>query len=679
MPQSLEKLLNPGSIAVIGGGFWGNNVIGHCRAFDFPGRVMVVHPHKDEIAGIPAVKTVSDLPEVPDAAFVGVNRTATIPVVAELAALGCGGAACFASGFAEAAAEYPDGPDLQKALIEAAGDMPFLGPNCYGVINALDRSVIWPDTHGLEPVDTGVAILAQSSNIAINLSMRRLALPIGMMVTLGNQAQVNLPEVALAIVEDPGITAIGCYIEGVNDVEAWHRLAVRAHALGKPIIALKVGTSSHAQAATLSHTGSLVGSEIGADTLLRRLGIARVNDLPTFLETLKIAHHGGWLPEASLATLSCSGGEASLIADIGTLSGITLPPLTDQIDRRLHAVLGDGVARANPLDYHTYIWGDYQALFDVFATMIAGSWAFTALIIDFPKIEVETYTLALRAFTDAHKAEGGRVGVLASLPENIPEPLAQKLSAAGIIPLFGFREATDAIVTLARPNPDLSPLLPPPALSATTRTLDEDRAKKMLRAAGLPVPDGKTATDHAELYNMSASLPFPQVLKGLGLAHKTEHGAVKIGLTSPDLVCQAAADMPASHFLIEEMIGDVVCELLVGIVLDPAHGYVLTIGAGGEKVELLKDTASLLLPARRDDIERALKRLKIAPILHGYRNKPGVDWSKLLDFLVALAQFATDPANRLIECEINPLLCSPDRVAAADALLVVADPTEQPT
>ena len=174
----LDRLLRPRSIAVIGGGFWCANVIEQCRKVGFQGEIWPVHPSKPEVGGLPAYPSIEDLPSDPDASFVGVNRKVTIEAVAALAAVGAGGAICFASGFREANAELHDGEALEQALLDAAGEMPIIGPNCYGFLNLLDGAALWPDQHGANRCDSGVAIITQSSNIAINLTMQKRGLPV---------------------------------------------------------------------------------------------------------------------------------------------------------------------------------------------------------------------------------------------------------------------------------------------------------------------------------------------------------------------------------------------------------------------------------------------------------------------------------------------------------------------
>ena len=169
----LSRFFSPKAVTVIGGGAWCEAVVRQCRATGFTGPIWPVHPKKSEVGGLPAYPNLAALPAVPDAAFIGVNRELTVTMARELSAMGCGGAVCFAAGFSEAVSELADGDALQAQLVEAAGDMRVLGPNCYGIVNALDGVALWPDRHGMSPVETGVAVIGQSSNVLINLTMQR--------------------------------------------------------------------------------------------------------------------------------------------------------------------------------------------------------------------------------------------------------------------------------------------------------------------------------------------------------------------------------------------------------------------------------------------------------------------------------------------------------------------------
>lgn len=665
MTRDLSRLMQPRSIVVIGGGAWCAAIVDQCHKMGFTGEVWQVHPKGGE--GI--YPHIEDLPHAPDAAFIGINRFATIEAVAALARIGAGGAVCFASGFSEAVAEDATGADLQAQLIAAAGNMPILGPNCYGFINALDGALLWPDQHGAERVERGVALLTQSSNISINLTMQSRALPIAYMVTCGNMAQTSQAQIALALLDDPRVTAIGMHIEGFGELSHWEVLAKKAREKGVRIVALKVGRSDQAQAATISHTASLAGGDAGAQALLDRLGIARLNSLSAFLETLKILHISGGLGSNNIASISCSGGEASLAADAAQGRDVVFPPLNDRQRRDLSKALGPMVALANPLDYHTYIWRDLEAMTQAWSAMVDPQIAMTMIILDIPRsdrCDPSDWDIALEAAIATHQRTGGQVAVVATLPELLPEAAAQKLMQAGVIPLHGLDEAMLAAEAASRPLPQAQAPVLAVGAEREGQMLSEADAKARLSEHGVEIPRSARGQDPEVL---AKAVGFPLVLKGEGIAHKTEVGAVVLGLRSVKSVSDAAKNMPCESFLVEEMIESAVAELLIGVTRDPAHGFVLTLAAGGILTELLEDRHSLLVPAPREDIKKALARLKISKMIAGYRGKPRANMAAILGAVMAVQGYVIAHADRIEEIEINPLLCTPDRAVAADALI----------
>ncbi|MEM6759068.1 MAG: acetate--CoA ligase family protein [Pseudomonadota bacterium] len=668
MTRDLSRLLRPKSIAVVGGGVWCASVIEQAEKLGFDGAIWPVHPTRPDVAGHGTFPDVHDLPAAPDAAFVGVNRTATVDVVRTLSAMGAGGAVCFASGFSEAAAEDAGAGDLQAALVDAAGAMPVLGPNCYGYVNALDHAALWPDQHGCTPVQRGVAILTQSSNIAINLTMQQRALPIAYVITCGNMAQTSQAEIAVALLDDPRVTAIGLHVEGFGDVTAWQALAAAAHARSVPLVALKVGASDQAQAATLSHTASLAGSAAGAKALLQRLGVAQVHDVPTLVEALKLLHCTGPLADARLASISCSGGEASLMADMGASRGIVFPPLAAPKKTTLRAALGDRVALNNPLDYHTYIWGDVPRMTAAWAAMTGPEIDLTVAVVDYPTTDPAAWICTVDAALAVRAQTGRPFGVVASLPELMPGDIAARLMAGGVVPLNGIAEALAAVRAAADIGPPHAlPLWPTGALEQDARLVSEAHAKAALAAHGLEVPRLITCTAD-EASAAAAAFTGPVAVKAVGLAHKSETGAVRLNV-DPEDVAAVAAEIGADAVLIEEMIGGAVAELILGVVRDPAHGFVLTIGAGGLLTEVMRDTASLLLPATDDDIRRALDSLKVAPLLTGYRGAPPAAVDRIIAAAQALQTYVFVTKSTLAEVEINPLICTPEKAVAVDALI----------
>ena len=668
----LDRLFRPKSVAVIGGGYWARSIIEQCRKIGFQGAIYPIYPRATDVDGIQVYRTLADLPETPDAAFICVNRNATIDVVRELSQMGAGGAVCFASGFLESQAETQDGASLQAELVSAAGDMPIVGPNCYGFVNYLDQACLWPDQHGGIPVDRGVAIITQSSNIAINLSMHTRAMPIAYLMTAGNQAKVSMADLARFVLADPRVTALGLHIEGLGDPNEFLQLAQEAHAMGKGIVVIKVGASDQAQAATISHTASLAGSAAGASAIFERLGVAQVQDLTTFMDTLMVLHHVGPLNGDTVATISCSGGEASLMADLGQAVRVEFPDLVPNQRDALRYALGDKVALANPLDYHTYIWGDGAAMGRCYAAMMLGDQDATILVVDFPRADrcsQSAWDCVIEGVEYAH-AQSDRVLILAaSLAENMPEHVAERLGALGIPCLNGLRESLEAVRAAAAVGQGIQndqPLwISTP--SETSVTLSEAEAKADLAQSGLTVPAARVVS--LDDIDNQGDFPFPAVIKAQGLAHKSDAGGVALNLTSMDAVKSAAQNMGSDSFLMEQMITGAVCEILIGVVADPAHGFVLTLAAGGVMTEILKDSTTLVLPVTPQDVTEAFQRLKIAPILNGYRGQPAADMAALVDAVMSVQSYVQQNMNDVLEVEINPIIATPTTAIAVDALI----------
>lgn len=682
MTRPLDRLLRPRTIAVFGGRE-AERVIRQCDKLGFDGDIWPVHPKRTEHGGRPVFATVESLPAAPDAAFIGVNRHLTVEIVKVLRENGAGGAVCYASGFRESVAEVDGASELQDALISAAGEMPIIGPNCYGFVNALDGALLWPDQHGLTRADAGVAIIAQSSNIAINLSMQRRGLPIAYLVTAGNQAQLGMSDLAIGLLEDARVTALGLHIEGFDSVAALERMARRARELKKPVVALKVGKSEAARKAAVSHTASLAGDDACSEALLARLGIARVHTLPEFLEALKLLHVHGPLGGFDVCSMSCSGGEASIMADAAERHRIRFRPLTETQRKRVKETLSDLVTVANPLDYHTFIWGDGGRLTATFSAMMSAGFDLSMLVLDFPRgdrCDDADWTIAADALVAASRTTGKPAAVVASLSETMPETTARDLMAKGVAPLCEIDGALAAADAAARIGHAWAQRFPAPLLTARPApgdpvTLYEDTAKRALADFGLAVPRGDTASTAGDAAAAAAKIGFPVALKGLGVAHKTEAGAVKLHLSDADAVRTAAAEMDgiAERFLIEAMAPPPVAELIVGATRDPVAGLVLTLGAGGILVEVLQDSALLTLPTREAEIRHALTSLRVFKLIDGFRGGPRGDVEAIVAAVAAIARYVEHHAERLEELDVNPLLVHENGVMAVDALIRIRE------
>ncbi len=660
--MDLARLLRPKTIAVIGGKP-AAEVIRQNDRLGFTGQIWPVHPLRSEIESRSTFASPDALPDGPDAVFLAVNRHACIDIVANLALRGAGGVVCYASGFAET---DKAGETLQQRLVEAAGDMPLLGPNCYGLLNYLDGVALWPDQHGGERVERGVAIVTQSGNIGCNLTMQRRGLPIAYLATLGNQAAVGLSHMIEALAADPRVTAIGLHIEGFDDPAAFARAASASRV---PIVVVKTGTSAAGAAITISHTASLAGADAVADAFFRRLGVGRVHTLPALLETLKLLHVHGRLESAEIVSLSCSGGEAALIADRAEHTTVRLRAFTQAQREAVAATVPALVTVSNPFDYHTFHWANREALAATFTAVMRAGFALSVLILDFPRESrcIETdWVAAADALADACAATGGRAAIVATLPECLSEARAVALMGQGIAPLYGIDEALAAIAVAAQIEP-ASPMhasVAPP--SGTVRTLDEAEAKGLLARYGVPIPVGHATSAASDV----AAPSYPAVVKALGIAHKTECHAVRLGLADAASVARAARELEplGSGLLVEEMVHGI-AEIIVGVARDAVLGPYLLIGSGGVLAELIGDRAILMLPAARDEIARAITGLKVAALLAGYRGRPAGDVSAAIDAILAIQSFALAHLDRLVELDINPLIVTPDRAVATDALI----------
>ncbi|MBX2854173.1 MAG: acetate--CoA ligase family protein [Rhodobacteraceae bacterium] len=663
----LERLLRPKSIAVLGSG-WAENVVAQCDKMGFDGAVWPVHPRRESLGGRRAFASLADLPSAPDATFIGVNRQATVDVVRALSEMGAGGGVCFASGWSETGDH-----DLQAKLISAAGDMPFLGPNCYGLINFLDGALLWPDQHGGRRVERGVALISQSSNIAINLTMQARGLPIAYIACLGNAAQTGLADLGGALLADERVTALGLYLEGIDDAAALAEITESARRAGKHIVALKSGKSDAAVAAAASHTAALAGDSAAASAYLARIGVAEVDTLDVLLETLKILHVHGPLPGHRVAAVCCSGGEAGLTADLIATTTLEAPPPSPTQRQALSEQLGPLVTIANPLDYHTFIWGDRSKMTEVFATMIADYDA-GLFLFDWPRpdrCDPSSFLPGLEAIEAAGRRSGTPAFPIASLPENFDEALAVSLIERGVAPLMGMETGLRAVQAAAEPGGAAGdgwrpwPAKPTPPDTGEASILSEQHAKDMLRLWGVDVPNGIGGPTLEGLRPLAKTLRAPLALKGLGLAHKTEAGAVRLGLSNLD----NELEMPGvSGYLVEEMIVGGVAELLIGLRRDPIYGASLTLGIGGVEAELLADTVTLIAPATPAEIAAALRRLRLWPLLDGYRGRPKADVGAAVAVAGKLQELmAARP--ELLEIEINPLILRADGAVAVDALI----------
>ncbi len=677
--SDLHRLISPKSIAVVGNR-GADFAIKESKKLGFNHQIWAVHPTLDSLEGIQCYRDIKDLPEPPDATFIAVNAESAINIVSDLKSMGGGGAVLYASGFGEVGEE---GAKRNQRLVEAADGMPLIGPNCYGFINSLDRVALWPDVNGCEPVSEGVAIITQSGNIGLNMTMQSSGLPIAYMFTLGNQTNTNIADIIHAMLDDSRVNVIGLHIEGINDIESFDSAARRALKMKVPIVAIKSGRTSASAKIALSHTSSLTGSDELFSFFFERLGIARVNSVPEFLETLKLLSILGVIDHNGVASMSCSGGEAGMMADLIDGLEITFPSLTENHKNEVKQTLNEYVEVDNPLDYHTFIWGDRKRTAECFKQMIDGSFAATMLLLDWPKTpesEQKDWDTTLLALSDAITGTNEKAIVLASMADCMPKRIIDQCLKYGITPMVGLDTCLNALnhsykIGCAFKKDEVPEInvLQANIENNTSKQLTEFEGKQLINGYGIPIPKGVVITNLSEALKAAEEITYPVTLKisEAELAHKSELGAVRLNIQDSEMLEQACHDLfkIGSSLLIEKMIKDSVCELIIGVDYDPTFGKYIIIGGGGIFVEILKDSALMLLPVTREDVLVAISKLKVYPLLEGYRGNSKGDIESVVDSVISIIALVRE--NDVLELDINPLIVLKEKkgVVAADALI----------
>ena len=688
-PRPLDRLLRPRSVALIGGA-WTDAVAAAGRRIGYTGETWRIHPTRASDATTRYYRSVDELPGTPDAAFVAAPAGDVPGIAAALARRGAGGFVCFASGFDETGTDA--GRERTRALVEAAAGLPFTGPNCYGLINFFDRVALWPDqVVGGQP-ERGVALLCQSGTISLTLTFNGRSLPIGYLVSVGNQTELAVEDLIEALSDDPRVSAFGLYLEGVKDAARFARAVAMARAAGKPIALVKTGRTAAAASQAATHTGALTGADAVFDAFCRETGVARCETLATLCETLKVFHAGGPLPGRRALVFGPSGGDMAMTADVSRNLGLEFAPFPATAATQLRAMLGPRVTLANPFDCHTYTWFDRERLRAMFDTLLHAGYDVVAYMLDFPpddRADVTSFMMPIEQFIEASRGAPTRAALLSSLPETAFEKLRERLLAAGVIPLQGQREALEALDlagavgeawrAAARSGYKVKLVIPAPRAGHGTagRAVPEHDAKAALATCGLRVPRSRAvaAADVAAVAAAAAEVGFPVVIKAAGatLLHKSEVGGVVLNVRTPVEAADAAQRLAklSDLLLVEEMVTDGVAELLIGITVDPQFGQTLVLGTGGVLTELWRDTTSLLPPFTPGRIEAGIARLRVAQLLAGFRGKPAGDVPALVAAALAVARYAAQHVDTLLELDVNPVIVRPagQGAVAVDALI----------
>jgi len=680
MSINLKKLFQPRSLAVVGG-YWADFVVQGNRKLGFKGPIWHINPTRKSSKKNKYYKNINELPGIPDCVYIAVSRDQTVEVIKDFKSIGTGGAVCLASRFSETNSK--EGVNKTKQLMENSEGMPFLGPNCYGFINYLDKVSVWSDQVTGESSEKGIAFICQSGTIGNTISFNERSLPLGYIISVGNQTCITIEDIIDYSLNDKRITAIGIYAESFTNIDLFFKVLKKAKEKKVPIAIVKVGRSKIASDTIMSHTGSLSGKEDIYDTIFKQMGVARCNSLAELSETLKMFHTAGILKSNRVAIMGPSGGDMAMIGDLSEKLSIDYSNISKTITKKLKKVNHEGVIISNPFDLQTYNWNDPKSLRKTFDLMFKANFNFIGLMLDFPNMkdcDIEEWEAIVDQYILSNKSKKIKAALISSLPETLPKHVRDKCLKSGIVPLQGLQEALFAINNsiLTRIAWEKTNIIKKIKFRKNNKkiikTYSEFQSKKILQKYNIKIPHSILSNKNNAIKD-SKKIGFPVVLKinSKKVIHKTELNGVLTDIDSEAKIKKGIKHLSklGKKFLIEKMIQDKVAELIIGIKVDDQFGPLIVIGSGGIYTELINDSVTLLLPLTKPIVLDAINNLRISKLLHGYRGKTGGDINSLVETILKFGKFAEKNASNLIEADINPLIiCSKGKgVIAADALI----------
>lgn len=688
---NLKRLINPQHIAFVGGRAV-EDCIRATQKSGFSGEMWVVHPTYESLGGIPCFPNLSELPEAPDATLIAVSPERTITVVKELAAMGAGGGVSIVGEFAEAGEQ---GRQLQAQLNEAAQGFALVGPNCLGVMNQFDGAVVWGGDNVFEPaVGEGVALISQSGYVAYSISNVEQALSLGYVISMGNQAVLNVADYIDAMLDDKRVRAIGLYLEGIVDITAFSASALRAVKQGVSLVAMKAGGTAETAELARSHSGTLaVDNEIWS-ALFRRFAIVEVDSPKAMIETLKLLGASKSLQGNRIVAAANSGGYAAMIGEKGRTAGLAFPEPSSEQRQALRQAVPDLVSLLNPLDWNLP-WASMMTP-DTSETgmgiLIDARCDLLVYFIDWPRQQdvAEVWWPTLEGMIQLNKTSGRPVIVASVLPDGLPAALRLRLAEGGVTTLQGLDDAINAISAAAQyvdlrsevlSDIDSRLLSSPSNIGEPLTTLNESEGKALLAEYGVAVPDGVFGSEQYVI-DQADELGYPLAVKLLNadIAHKHQIGAVRLNVRDVQELREAIAAIKSSvaaydtslatdDFLIEKMVETSQAEFIAGITYKLGIGHALVVGRGGTAVEDLKDFVTLLLPVSTNQLASAVSRLNISRKLKLSDQEIMV----LVETINAIAELAVDRRDRLEELDVNPIILdSTGKVTAVDALVRMA-------
>jgi acetate---CoA ligase (ADP-forming) len=722
-PDRLREFFAPRSLAVVGASDasgWAQFIALSCAATGFSGPLIPVHPKHATVWGRPAVRSLRDLAEPVDLAFIMAPTHAVPDVIDDAGAAGVRNAIVLAGGYGEAG---PEGKAQQARLVaQAAGyGIVLLGPNCLGFLNAHARAAPFALTVPL-PLRPGPVGLALQSGALASVMLafaRSRAIGVSTVVSLGNESMISTADVLDYLVDDEQTRVICLFLEEIREPDRFAGAAEAAARAGKPIVALKAGASPVGRATALAHTGSIAGDDAVVDAVLRQYNVIRVSSIEDLLGTAGLLGYDRWPRGRRMGVVTASGGACGIIADRASAQGITIPPFAARTVEAISAHLPAFAVAGNPLDVTGYMLANprAEALSPVDHALDAAVddpgldfVLFNGLVVPDarPGDEKAAARLEERARWLGERIASAPIPVIpiGSTCVDVSSYGRDLLGANGIHLLGGFEAGllalghalrwleNRAVGGSAGPEgrpPGIPPILggslSPQAPSAPLAgPWSEAAARDLLADFGVPLVPAElvTSADAAALAAGRIGRPVALKVCSAQITHKSDIGGVALGADSDAQVREAYLRVRAAGEAVPEAVVDGVLvtplraggvELLAGVTVDQTFGLVLAVGLGGVWTELLGDTSLRLLPVTAEEVTRMLGELRGAPLLRGARGTRPADLDALARVIVSICDAAASLDGSLRALEVNPLWVDGDQIEALDVLVVTGPPT----
>lgn len=692
MQDYLKALTAPDAVALIGASDNPSKLtarpLSFCKQHGFTGRIYPVNPVRDCVQGLKAYPSVTAIPDTVDHAYVLVGTDQVIPAVEDCAKAGVKVVSVLADGFAEAG---PEGQARQDRLVEVARKARILliGPNSTGVVDT--RNGFSCTTNAAFKADRlqpgRLAVISQSGSLIGTLLSRGEARGVhfSTLVSVGNEASAGVGEMGAVLLEDDGIDGFVLFMETIRNPDALADFARRAHAAGKPIVAYMLGKSEEGQALAVSHTGALTGGAEAVDAFLASLGIAQVSQFDALFEAPAVLQKASRIKgrPRRVTVLSTTGGGGAMVIDQLSLRGVEIGACSD-------AARADLTAKDIPLGHGklvdvTLAGAKYDTMKAV-VTRLVNDPETGALVVAIGSSAQFSPELAVTPIVDAVAEAGADAAPVFAFPVPFATASIQMLEAGGVPAFRSVESCADTIALLLNGTAPTTPLdaqLPEATTAlldaAGTGVLNEVEAGAVFATLGVTGPAQVVFAPDAAPAGLDLTYPVVAKLVSEDLPHKTEMGAIRIGLADEAQLAEAIGAMKASvaekkpDARIEGVLVQEMCkglgEALIGVTRDPLVGPVVTVAAGGVMTEIYKDAAVRPAPVSAETAREMIAEVKAFALQRGYRGKPRGDLEALALAVSRVSMLAARPD--IEEAEINPVLIGPegDGVVLLDALI----------